>query len=162
MAGPRITVGVGDLAVSNQKGHEIVTHSLGSCLGVLIYDQAAAVGGLLHLMLPDSNLNLERAAKQPAVFADTGLPLLFKSAYALGAKKGRMRVVVVGGSQLLDESGRFNIGQRNYAAVRKIFWRNNVLIDVEDVGGQVNRTVGLEIGSGRVWMKVNSGEIKFL
>jgi chemotaxis protein CheD len=73
-----------------------------------------------------------------------------------------MRVVVVGGSQLLDESGRFNIGQRNYAAVRKIFWRNNVLIDVEDVGGQVNRTVGLEIGSGRVWMKVNSGEMKFL
>lgn len=162
MAGPRITVGVGDLAVSNQKGYEIVTHSLGSCIGVLVHDPAVGVGGLLHLMLPESSLNLERAKQQPAVFADTGLPLLFKSAYNLGAKKGRMRVVVVGGSQLLDQSGRFNIGQRNYAAVRKIFWRNNVLIDVEDVGGQVNRTVGLEVSTGRIWLKVNSGETRYL
>jgi len=162
LAGTRITVGVGDLAVSNQKGYEIVTHSLGSCIGIIIYDQAAGVGGLLHLMLPESSLNPTRAAQQPAVFADTGLPLLFKSAYNLGAKKGRMRVVVVGGSQLLDQSGRFNIGQRNYAAVRKLFWRNNVLIDAEDVGGQVNRTVGLEVGSGRIWLKVNSGETRFL
>lgn len=160
--GPRITVGVGDLAVSNQKGYEIVTHSLGSCIGVLIHDPSAGVGGLLHLMLPESSLNPERARQQPAVFADTGLPLLFKSAYDLGAKKGRMRVVVVGGSQLLDQSGRFNIGQRNYAAVRKIFWRNNVLIDVEDVGGQVNRTVGLEVSTGRIWLKVNSGETRYL
>ncbi len=162
MSGPRITVGVGDLAVSNQKGYEIVTHSLGSCIGVLVHDPAVGVGGLLHLMLPESSLNLERAKQQPAVFADTGLPLLFKSAYNLGAKKGRMRVVVVGGSQLLDQSGRFNIGQRNYAAVRKIFWRNNVLIDVEDVGGQVNRTVGLEVSTGRIWLKVNSGETRYL
>ncbi|MCA1987918.1 MAG: chemotaxis protein CheD [Desulfarculus sp.] len=160
--GPRITVGVGDLAVSNQKGYEIVTHSLGSCIGVLVHDPSAGVGGLLHLMLPESSLNPERARQQPAVFADTGLPLLFKSAYDLGAKKGRMRVVVVGGSQLLDQSGRFNIGQRNYAAVRKIFWRNNVLIDVEDVGGQVNRTVGLEVSTGRIWLKVNSGETRYL
>ncbi len=162
MAGPRITVGVGDLAVSNQKGYEIVTHSLGSCIGVLLHDPAVGVGGLLHLMLPESSLNPDRARQQPAVFADTGLPLLFKSAYNLGAKKGRMRVVVVGGSQLLDQSGRFNIGQRNYAAVRKIFWRNNVLIDVEDVGGQVNRTVGLEVATGRIWLKVNSGETRYL
>jgi chemotaxis protein CheD len=153
---------VGDLAVSNQKGYEIVTHSLGSCIGVLVHDPSAGVGGLLHLMLPESSLNPERARQQPAVFADTGLPLLFKSAYDLGAKKGRMRVVVVGGSQLLDQSGRFNIGQRNYAAVRKIFWRNNVLIDVEDVGGQVNRTVGLEVSTGRIWLKVNSGETRYL
>jgi len=162
LAGARITVGVGDLAVSKDPGQEIVTHSLGSCLGVVIFDTLAKVGGLLHLMLPDSALNLERARRQPGVFADTGLPLLFKNAYALGATKNRLRVVVVGGSQVMDDSGRFNIGQRNHAAVRKIFWRNNVLIDVEDVGGQVNRTVGLEVGTGRVWMKVNAGEVKTL
>jgi chemotaxis protein CheD len=155
LPGPRITVGVGDLAVSKDQGHEIVTHSLGSCLGVVIYDPLVKVGGLLHLMLPDSSLNLERARKQPAVFADTGLPALFKNAYALGALKSRLRVVVVGGSQVMDESGRFNIGSRNCAAVRKIFWRNNVLIDVEDVGG-------LEVATGRVWMKVNAGEVRTL
>lgn len=80
----------------------------------------------------------------------------------MGAKKGRIRTYVVGGSQVMDEGGHFNIGKRNYAAVRKIFWRNNVLIDKEDVGGRVNRTVGLVVKDGRVWMKVNGQEAKYL
>ncbi len=158
----KITIGVGDLAVSNQPGNELVTYSLGSCIGVLIHDPIAKVGGLLHLMLPDAELNKERAQKQPGVFASTGVPLLFRRSYDLGAKKGRLRVVVVGGSQVMDASGHFNIGKRNYAAVRKIFWRNNVLIDAEDVGGNVNRTVGLEVGSGRIWIKTNSTGLRTL
>ena len=158
----RITVGVGDMKVSSQGGNEIVTFSLGSCVGVLLYDPKVKVAGLLHIMLPDSNLNLVRAQKQPAVFADTGLPLLFKSAYKLGAKKGRMRIIVVGGSQVMDAAGHFNIGKRNYTAVRKIFWRNNVLVDTEDVGGNVNRTVGVVVDTGQVWMKVNGKDLRTL
>lgn len=158
----RITVGVGDLAVTDKKEVEVVTHSLGSCIGVIIFDPVASVGGLLHLMLPESSLNPDRAKRQPAVFADTGLPMLFRSAYQLGAKKGRMKVVVVGGSQVMDEAGHFNIGKRNYAAVRKIFWRNNVLVDKEDVGGRVNRTIGLVMRDGRVWVKTNGAEVKDL
>ena len=158
----RITVGVGELAVSDRQETELVTFSLGSCLGVVIHDPQAKVAGLLHLMLPDSNLNPERAQNQPGVFADTGLPRLFRSAYDLGANKRRLRVVLVGGGQVMDEAGRFNIGKRNYTAVRKIFWRNNVLVDAEDVGGSVNRTVGVEVESGRVWLRTNTREIKTL
>ena len=161
MAG-RIAVGVGDLAVSKDKGDEIVTYSLGSCIAVIIHDAKAGVGGLLHLMLPTSTLNPQRAASQPAVFADTGLPKLFRGAYELGAVKGRMKVVLVGGSQVLDEGGHFNIGKRNYAAVRKILYRNNVLVDREDVGGNVNRTVGLRVATGEIWMKVNGGNLRKL
>ena len=158
----RITVGVGDLAVSSNPGEEIVTFSLGSCVGVVIWDRSVQVAGLLHVMLPDSKLNPQRAQRQPGVFADTGLPLLFKSAYKLGAKKNRMRVIVVGGSQVMDTAGHFNIGKRNYTAVRKVFWRNNVLVDTEDVGGNVNRTIGVEVGSGKVWIKINGREVKQL
>ncbi|MGD8561758.1 MAG: chemotaxis protein CheD [Desulfarculaceae bacterium] len=158
----RITVGVGDVAVSNKKNVELVTFSLGSCVGVVVYDPVAAVAGLLHIMLPESNLNPVRAKKQPAVFADTGLPLLFRSAYNMGAKKGRMRVVLVGGSQVMDASGHFNIGKRNYTAIRKIFWRNNVLVDAEDIGGNVNRTVGISVDDGRIWVKTNGREVKTL
>lgn len=161
MAG-RIAVGVGDLAVSKDIKDEIVTYSLGSCIAVIIHDAKAGVGGLLHLMLPTSSLNPQRAASQPAVFADTGLPKLFRSAYQLGAVKGRMKVTVVGGSQVLDEGGHFNIGKRNYAAVRKILYRNNVLVDKEDVGGNVNRTVGLHVGTGEIWMKVNGANLRKL
>ena len=150
-----IIVGVSDMKVSNEAESTIVTYSLGSCIGVAIYDPVARVGGLLHFMLPESSLDSAKAQKNPCMFADTGIPTLFKSAYQLGAKKQRMKVVVAGGSQVLDQKGFFNIGKRNYMALKKIFWKNNVLIDYENVGGNSNRTVKLTVKDGSIWMKVS-------
>lgn len=155
-------VGIADLQVSNDVGEVLVTYSLGSCIGLLIYDPQTKVGGLLHYMLPDSSLDPSKAVEKPAMFGDTGIPLLFKSAYKLGLEKRRARVVVVGGAQILDDSGYFNIGKRNYAMLRKILWRNNVLIDAEDVGGNVNRTVYLELATGRTWVKTPGQEMREL
>ena len=62
----------------------------------------------------------------------------------------------------MDTAGHFNIGKRNYTAVRKMFYRNNVLVDAEDVGGNVNRTLALEISTGRVWIKINGREVREL
>jgi chemotaxis protein CheD len=73
----------------------------------------------------------------------------------MGAKKQRMKVVVVGGAQILDQKGFFNIGKRNHMAVRKIFWKNQVMIDHEDVGGNVNRTIRLDIATGQMHIKVS-------
>ena len=136
----------------------LITYALGSCIGVAVYDPTVKVGGLLHFMLPDSSLDLNKAGKTPAMFADTGIPLLFKSCYRLGAEKRRMIVKIAGGSNILDNSNYFRIGQRNITALRKIFWKNNVLIDGEDTGGDHNRTVSLDIFSGKVVVK-NSGRI---
>lgn len=147
-------VGVADMKVSNQQGEVLVTHALGSCIGVAIYDPAAKVGGILHFMLPDSTLDPLKAQEQPHMFADTGLPLLFRECYRLGAQKSRLRVKVAGGSQVLGNREFFQIGRRNYAALRKIFLKNNVLIDNEDVGGTKARTLFLEIATGNVWIKV--------
>lgn len=154
-----IKVGVGEMALSSDGGAQIVTYALGSCLGLAIHDPVAGVGGLLHLMLPDSNLDPALAARRPALFADTGVPRLFKEAYALGASKARIRVVLAGCSRVMDAGGHFNIGERNLAAVRRMFWRNNVLIDAQDTGGNVNRTLGLEVGNGRAWVKINSAAV---
>ncbi len=150
-----IIVGVSDMKVSNEAESTIVTYSLGSCIGVAIYDPVARVGGLLHYMLPESSLDPAKAKSNPNMFADTGIPTLFKSAYQLGAKKQRMKVVVAGGSQVLDQKGFFNIGKRNYMALKKIFWKNNVLIDHENVGGNSNRTVKLTVKDGSIWLKVS-------
>jgi chemotaxis protein CheD len=156
----KIIVGVSDMKVSNEIESTIVTYSLGSCIGVAIYDSVARVGGLLHYMLPESSLDSTKAQKNPCMFADTGIPTLFKSAYKLGAKKQRMKVVIAGGSQVLDQNGFFNIGKRNYMALKKIFFKNNVLIDHENVGGNSNRTVKLTVKDGSIWMKVSGrGEI---
>ena len=150
-----IVIGVSDMKASNDLESELVTYSLGSCIGITIYDSIARVGGMLHFMLPDSSLDPVKAQKSPYMFADTGIPLLFKATYKLGAKKQRMKIVVAGGSQVLDQNGFFNIGKRNYMAVRKIFWKNNVMIDYQDVGGSVNRTIRMAVKNGSVSLKVS-------
>ncbi len=156
-----IIVGVSDMKVSNDVTSLITTYSLGSCIGIAIYDPVVHVGGIAHYMLPESELDPAKAEKNPCMFADTCIPLLFKSAYKLGAKKQRMKVVMAGGAQILDQKGFFNIGKRNHMAARKIFWKNKVMVDHEEVGGNVNRTVKLAVKNGKIWLKISgNGEIE--
>jgi chemotaxis protein CheD len=143
------------MKASNDPSATLVTYSLGSCIGIAVYDPTVKAGGLLHYMLPESNLDGTKAKNNPFMFADTGIPRLFKETYRMGAKKQRMKVVVVGGAQILDQKGFFNIGKRNHMAVRKIFWKNQVMIDHEDVGGSVNRTIRLDIATGDIHIKVS-------
>ena len=155
-----IVVGVADMKVSNEPGVVLVTYSLSSCIGLAIHDPVAQVGGMLHYMLPESSLDGRKAKKNPYMFGDTGIPALFREAYKLGAKKNRLRVIVVGGAQILDQKGLFNIGKRNYTVLRKLFWKNNVMTDFEEVGGNVNRTLRLEIKAGQAWLKVSGIGVK--
>jgi chemotaxis protein CheD len=155
-----IVVGVSDMVVSKDPDSVLITYSLGSCIGIAIYDPIVRVGGLLHFMLPESSLDGDKAKRNPSMFADTGIPYLFKSTYDLGAQKKRMRVAVVGGSQILDQQGFFNIGKRNHMAVRKIFWKNQVMIDYEDIGGNGNRTIKLDVANGNIWMKSSGQEYR--
>jgi len=138
----------------------LITYSLGSCIGLAIYDPVVKVGGLLHYMLPESSLDGQKAKKNPFMFGDSGIPLLFKETYKFGAKKNRLKIIVVGGSQILDQKGLFNIGKRNHTVIRKMLWKNNAMIDFEDVGGSVNRTLRLEIKTGQAWLKVSGTEMK--
>ena len=157
-----LVVGISDLKVSNNPADSMVTYALGSCIAVAVYDPAAKVGGLLHYMLPDSTLDAGKARETPGMFADTGIPLLFKSCYGMGADKKRMVVKVAGGASILDESNFFRIGQKNIMAMRKLFWPNNILIDAEDTGKNFNRTVRLDVGTGRVFIKRAGGPMEAL
>jgi chemotaxis protein CheD len=148
-------VGVADMKVSNDLNDTIITYSLGSCIGLVIYDPFVKAGGILHYMLPDSTIDREKAEKNPYMFADTAIPRLFKQAYTLGAKKQRMKIYIAGGAEILDQKGFFNIGKRNYVALKKMFFRNNVLISKQHVGGNVNRTVRLEIATGDIYIKTS-------
>jgi chemotaxis protein CheD len=157
-----IIVGISDLKVSSNPDDVLITYALGSCISIAVYDPKARVGGLLHFMLPDSTLDAIKAKEKAAMFADTGIPLLFKSCYAIGAEKKRMVVKVAGGASILDDGNYFRIGQKNITAMRKIFWHNNVLIDAEDTGRNCNRTVRLELGNGRCLIKSSEGTVKEL
>ena len=152
-----LIVGIGDCKVSRDPSDVLVTHALGSCIAIVAYDPVAKVAGLLHYMLPESSLDADKAQKRPSMFADTGIPLLFKSACELGAMKSRMIVMAAGGAQMLDPNGTFNIGQRNHLAMRKILWKAGVIVHKEEIGGTSSRTLRIDVASGRVQLKT-SGE----
>lgn len=157
-----LIVGISDIKVSNNINDVLITYALGSCIGIAIYDPVVKVGGMLHYMLPESGLDQNKAKENPEMFADTGIPLLFKSCYKLGAEKGRLIVKAAGGASILDDANFFRIGQKNIMAMRKIFWKNNVMIDREDTGLNYNRTVRLEISTGKVFIRSSGGEMKEL
>ncbi|OPY85219.1 MAG: Chemoreceptor glutamine deamidase CheD [Smithella sp. PtaU1.Bin162] len=157
-----LIVGISDIKVSNNPADVIITYALGSCIAIIVYDPLVKVGGLLHYMLPESALDQNKAGVNPEMFADTGIPILFKTCYKLGAEKKRMIVKAAGGASILDDTNFFRIGQKNIMAMRKIFWKNNVLIDKEDTGLNYNRTVRLEISTGKVFVRSSGGEMKEL
>ena len=146
-------IGIGEMKTSDSEEDQIVTYALGSCLGVTIYDPVVRVGGMVHLQLPSSRSAPDKAAERPCMFVDTGVPRLFREAYGLGARKDRIEIKVAGGAQILDERGHFKIGERNYAMLRKLLWKNGLLIQAEDVGGTVSRTLSIDVGTGQVLVR---------
>lgn len=138
-------VGLGEYVLSTEPQGTMIAFSLGSCLGVAICDPVARIGGLLHALLPDSELHSGRAVDQPALFVDTGLEGLIREMCALGAEKHRLRVQLAGGAQMIDESQVFNIGARNIKAAIGLLRREGISFSAEETGGQRNRTLCLDL-----------------
>jgi chemotaxis protein CheD len=149
----QLTVGISDMKVSNRTDDVIVTYSLGSCVGLAIYDPVARVGGMVHCMLPVSKIDLDKAKANPCMFTDTGVPHLISALFDLGAEKKHLIAKVAGAANLLDEHGTFRIGERNFTVLRKVLWKNNILIAAEDTGGSAARTLSLNMSDGRVQIK---------
>lgn len=155
----RITVDISEMRISNTVGDVLVTYALGSCLGVAIYDPVAQVGGLLHVLLPESSIDPEKAKLKPLMFVNTGVPMLFREAYKVGAKKERIIVKAAGCACMRnEEDDRFQIGKRNELMLRKLLWKNGVMLEGSDLGGSVARTMSLEIGTGAVVLRTKDGE----
>ena len=151
----KIIVGVGGLAVSNDRSVVLSTYSLGSCLGIAAYDPVARAGGLLHAMLPDSSINRAKATAQAAMFVDSGIPALFRALYQLRADKHRIIISVAGGAKFMDDTGFFNIGQRNFEALLSVLGPHQLSIEAKQVGGLVSRTMHLYVETGEVRLRAS-------
>ena len=151
----RVVIGLAELVVSNNPSAILTTYSLGSCIGVAIYDPVVRVGGLLHAMLPDSNLDPAKAQAHPGMFVDTGTAALLRGMCQMRADKRRLRIFLAGGARIMDDHNVFNIGDRNLAAFADWLRRENLRSNAEEIGGQVNRTIGLSVETGRISLKVS-------
>jgi chemotaxis protein CheD len=153
----KYVVGVAQMAISSEPEDLLITHALGSCLGIAAHDAEAGVGGLLHVMMPLSKINPEKADRNPYFFVDTGVPRFLDELFERGVSKRRMEIIVAGGACVnRSESDRFAIGKRNFVVFKKLLWKNGILIGAQDVGGDRARTMRLEIGSGRVLLSSGS------
>lgn len=154
-------IGIAEMAISASGGERLVTYALGSCLGVCVHDPIAGVAGLLHVMLPSSDIDPQKAQRNPCMFVDTGVPELFRAAYRAGAHKERLVVKVVGGASTTDgeQLDAFQVGKRNVLTLKKLLWKNGVILRAEDVGGlRLSRTVFLQVATGEVLVKTNGRE----
>ena len=153
------TVGISDMKCSNEPGDVLVAYSLGSCVGLTLHDPVARVGGLMHCMLPLSRIDAAKARAIPTMFVDTGVPCLLEGLLGLGAQRERLVAKVAGAASLLDEKNLFKVGERNYTVLRKMLWRNDILIAAEDVGGTAARTMILHMNTGRTTIRSRGREV---
>ena len=154
----QLTVGISEMKVSTDPKDSLITYSLGSCIGVALFDPDAGVGGLIHCMLPLSRLDPEKAKKTPQMFTDTGIPALIQTLLERGGTRKRMIAKVAGAASPLNDNGMFKIGERNYVVLRKVLWKNEILIAAEDVGGTVARTMTLHISNGKTTIRSGGKE----
>lgn len=153
-----VAVDISEMRVSADPAQVLVTYSLGSCVGVTVYDPATGVGGLIHCMLPLSRIDPRKAAARPAMFVDTGLPALLQAVYDLGANQRRLLVKAAGGGSPLGPDEIFKIGQRNLAVLGKVLWKNGLDLRAQSVGGAQARTLALDLQSGRTIVRTDGKE----
>lgn len=146
-------IGISELVVSADPRDVLVTYSLGSCVGLAMWDSKVKVGGLLHAMMPLSSADPQKAAANPAMYTDTGVAALLQAMFDRGATRGTLVARVAGASSSMDGSGLFRIGERNEMVLRRLLWKNDILIASSDCGGSASRTMVLEVGTGRVYLK---------
>ena len=153
----RHLVGVADMRISSSPEDEIITYALGSCLGITLYDPIAHVGAMVHVMLPSSSIDPVKAAMNPCMFVDTGVKNLFLESYKVGALRNRLVVVAAGGACAngLEQDDYFQIGKRNVTVLRSLLWKNGIILKSSDFGGNLARTMSLDLGTGKVLIRIN-------
>jgi len=144
--------------VSNVADDVLITYSLGSCIGLTLYDPEMRIGGLIHCMLPHSQTDAAKAEQNPCMFVDTGVAALLRSLFDRGVIRKNLIAKIAGGSNLLDDKEIFKIGERNHTMVRKILWKNDILIRAEDVGGSHPRTMSLQIADGKTFIRAGGAD----
>ena len=155
-----LTVGISDMKVTNDSGMVIITYSLGSCVGLSLYDSVAGVAGMIHCMLPLSKIDPGKAELNPCMFVDTGVPRLLQELYDMGATRKNLVAKVAGAGSPLGKNQVFKIGKRNYTVLRKVLWKNNILIKGENVGGSSARTMTLNVLTGKTIVKMDGKELE--
>jgi len=150
----RVIIGIGEYAVEKPPA-VIVTLGLGSCVGVCVRDPNAKVGGMVHVMLPDSG---GKKVPNPGKFADTGIAALVEEIKKKGGNIKHLEAKIAGGASMFEGKSS-NVGQRNVEAVRRWLRQYKIRLVAEDTGGKRARSIEYDLETGKLLVrKVGGGE----
>jgi len=152
-----ISVGLGEIKISNDPGDVLIGFGLGSCIGVGMYDPIARIAGMLHAVLPVVSDNKTPSPK----YTDSGVQMLLEQLLEAGALRSRIIVKMAGGANMLSSPGlssTFDIGTRNVDSAYDTLKKLKLKISSESVGGQIGRTVRLYISDGRMTIRIMGGK----
>ncbi|WP_366922969.1 chemotaxis protein CheD [Metallumcola ferriviriculae] len=147
-----IRVGIADYKVAYSPD-TLITLGLGSCVGIVIYDYKLKIGGMSHIMLPDSR-QFNRVTN-PLKFADLAIPQLLEKLISMGGGKSRFRAKIAGGAQMFSfaDSTTLNIGERNIAKVKEVLKDMQIALTAAEVGGNIGRTMIFHSETGKVFIR---------
>ncbi len=147
-----IKIGIADMKIARREG-VLITHALGSCIGITLYDPVIKLGALIHIMLPQAtggkDINLFK-------FADTGIQETLRKLAVFGGVKNRYVCKIAGGAQMFAVNGGGsigNIGKRNIESVRNVLSAEGIRIRNQDVGGNYARTMLMNVEDGMVKLR---------
>lgn len=155
-----LIVGISEYKLSESPA-VLVTYALGSCVGICLYDPILKIGGLAHIMLPDSNMFTSREINRMK-FADTAVQDLVNELNSRGSVTRRLTAKIAGGAQMFEtEPGNplGAIGARNVISVKSVLSRRGIPIVAESTGSNYGRTLYFDLSTGI--MKVQSLNRKF-
>lgn len=138
----------------------IRTSGLGSCVGVVLYDESKQIAGLIHVMLPDSSLGRTDTINV-AKFADTGIKALIDLLKLEGVQSFKLKAKIAGGAQMFQftsDKNSMRIGPRNVEAVKNELRKNGIPVVAEDTGGSSGRTIEFDPATSKLNIRtVNQG-----
>jgi len=156
-----VKVGIADMNIVKSPD-SIRTSGLGSCVGVVLYDETMKIAGLIHVMLPDSSLSRTETVNV-AKFADTGIPAMIDQLKLEGVQPFRLKAKIAGGAEMFQFTSNkdtMRIGPRNVAAVKEYLLKSKVPLISEDTGGNSGRTIEFDPSTSLLNIRtVNQGVI---
>lgn len=152
-----LSVGLGELVISQNPDDILVAYGLGSCVGVGMFSPAKKIAGLLHAVLPE-NTDTDKASTK---FVDTGIKTMLEKMQKAGADLRTIQIYMAGGANMLINttlSKSFDIGTRNAAAAKDMFLKLNLRLLNFETGGNTGRTVRMYVSTGKYTVRVIGGQ----
>lgn len=157
MYNQEIKVGIADMKMARQEG-VLITHALGSCIGIVFWDKQIKLGAMVHIMLPEATAGATNKFK----FGDTGVEETLKKLAVFGGQPSRYMCKIAGGAQMFPTGGNAgslgNIGQRNIESVKAALLKAHIPIVREDVGKNFARTMSMDVATGEVKIRMAGGK----